>query len=1332
VRSSAFRLAALCLAAAFGAACSSGSPPGADGDGGADGLGGTAPIIVGGGGSSDNTGGTSGGLIGGGGSSGGDGNCQPTTCEAQGKNCGPIVNGCGDIIECGSCSGDQVCGLVELNVCTSPADACVHHTQAQACAGKECGLESDGCGGTIDCGSCPDGQGCGVEEAFQCGVIVGGSATDCAARIESCASVGARCGLIGNGCGGTIDCTAELGACPSGELCGVDEPQQCGTFAACQPLDPSVACADQCGIVSNGCGAEVNGGVIDCEQTAYGCSSGTCGGSGIPNVCGSGGLQTCQPIAKPAACGSAVCGAASDGCGGSHDCGNGTGCASGTECNAGQCVAVQATCNPVSQSAACGLKECGIVGNGCNGTYDCGSCGVGQQCGAITAFQCDVPPGQQGCVARTQQEACAGKECGIALDGCGTGAGHQLSCGGSTCPNGQFCGVVQAFQCDVPPAPPTCVPNGDTCQSEGWACGTFVNNCGTTSSCGSCNSNETCIGGLAGNPTSCVSVAGNDDDACTLCDAVPSCSGQGQLTRLTGRVITPGQTDGSTANQVRVPNAFVYILRNDNLAELPTITSGLPGSNGTACDRCEDQQFGPVLAGDISDANGDWTIEGNIPVGQQFILVTKVGKFRRAQRMTLPANRACLTTAMPTAMSAGADDAAGSLPSNDNPTRLPRTTTDGLGVYIPRIAVSTGDIDAMECVFYKMGLAASQFGNFGGSNRVDLYRGGPSGNQGATLPSTPADSTLYNSLPRLEAYDMVVSDCEGGGWDSGMTQRGNGDDNSQGGKVRQYVNRGGRMFLSHLSFSWVHQNGTTAYPPNATAAQARATGLGQSSTWDTGLSTNTSGTGVVSIIPGNRANVSPRIETFADWMDAEDVANPPGYTFAIKDPRSQNTGINPGTEEFVYRSDGNGRRQQFSFNTPFAAPPEAACGRVAYSGFHVAATVGQGNTPFSGQTFPNHCTSATLGNNGNLTPQEKILLFMLFDLGTCVGDEPDPPECTPSSCGSSCGTVPNGCGGTMNCGGCAGGQVCDDNVCRPQCVPTTCEAEGVICSTIADGCGGSLTCSCDGVCEPIPEATACDGECGYVSDGCSNVYFCGNCPGACTPLTACPQGIDCGVISDNCNGTLNCGSCPQGQLCGAHDANQCDPPTCRPLTCYEVSAGCGMVGNGCGQAIQCGTCPAGQICTVVNGVPNQCAGCVPNTQQAACAGLECGVVGDGCGGIIDCGNCTVQGQVCGAITPNMCDPGATCTPQVCPSGAECGLMGDGCGDTVSCGTCPAGTLCGLNEDYKCGGCTPRTCETAGANCGLIGNGCGGQIDCGECTQGSTCGLGQPNKCAQIR
>ena len=38
------------------------------------------------------------------------GACTPTTCAAQGKNCGTISNGCGGTLTCGSCSSPQTCG----------------------------------------------------------------------------------------------------------------------------------------------------------------------------------------------------------------------------------------------------------------------------------------------------------------------------------------------------------------------------------------------------------------------------------------------------------------------------------------------------------------------------------------------------------------------------------------------------------------------------------------------------------------------------------------------------------------------------------------------------------------------------------------------------------------------------------------------------------------------------------------------------------------------------------------------------------------------------------------------------------------------------------------------------------------------------------------------------------------------------------------------------------------------------------------------------------------------------------------------------------------------
>jgi len=94
-------------------------------------------------------------------------------------------------------------------------------------------------------------------------------------------------------------------------------------------------------------------------------------------------------------------------------------------------------------------------------------------------------------------------------------------------------------------------------------------------------------------------------------------------------------------------------------------------------------------------------------------------------------------------------------------------------------------------------------------------------------------------------------------------------------------------------------------------------------------------------------------------------------------------------------------------------------------------------------------------------------------------------NCMPPT-GRYCGTIGNGCpGGTLECPGCSGADVCRAGLCvgGPSCVPISCDIArgGRYCSTIGDGCGGTLDCggcpnggicggSIRGVCGTLPDS----------------------------------------------------------------------------------------------------------------------------------------------------------------------------------------------------------------------------------------------------------------------
>src|SRR5688572_28506693 len=94
--------------------------------------------------------------------------CKPLSCADQALECGPAGDGCSNIIQCGTCADGLRCGGPGApSKCVAPnGDGGVCTPRTCADQGLESGPSGDGCGGVIECGTCSGGQQCGSDTAY--------------------------------------------------------------------------------------------------------------------------------------------------------------------------------------------------------------------------------------------------------------------------------------------------------------------------------------------------------------------------------------------------------------------------------------------------------------------------------------------------------------------------------------------------------------------------------------------------------------------------------------------------------------------------------------------------------------------------------------------------------------------------------------------------------------------------------------------------------------------------------------------------------------------------------------------------------------------------------------------------------------------------------------------------------------------------------------------------------------------------------------------------------------------------------------------------------------
>ena len=947
---------------------------------------------------------------------------------------------------------------------------------------------------------------------------------------------------------------------------------------------------------------------------------GTSGGFG--NVDGSNNADGSNPNCKKLTCedNKANCGQQSDGCGGTIDCGTCT--KPGETCGGGgvpsQCGSSVPSCTKLTctdQGA-----NCGPIGDGCGGVIDnCGTCtnpdefcggGGPSKCGPGTNGDGGLLDGGGVCVPRTCTDL--GANCGKQSDGCGL----LIDCG--TCTTGTCGGGGVPSQCGTACKPITTCPAGQNC-------GVVADGCGGVVSCGGACTTGTCGGG--GTPNVCGSAA-----ACTtgLCTQQVTCDGGG-TTSISGTVTSPNGTLPIYGALVFVPAAAIQ-----------------PFGPKVSCDQCG-ASVGPVLVSTTTGPDGKFLLP-NVPVSStaagkvnDIPVVVQLGRWRK--QLTVQTT-ACTNKAIPTAATSTTLVGGGARPAPDHTTAaFPRNKADG---DIPLTAISTGNVDGLECVFRKIGIDDAEFTNPSGDGRIRLYQdngavitkgtgtcsvsgaactnfGGSCGNHcsvsgrgcnnvgsqcslrcsvsgnscntsgqscgqnrctsngntcttlgaacdnnrgtcaadtcgGGTCTNagtctqsggTPPASTLYNDPLELEKYDMSIFECVGARQNKTATQQAN---------LRDYANKGGRVYATHFSYVWLYNQG--ASPWNQTASWAA-----DSNSWASAIATlDTS---------------FPKGVAFAQWLNivnglntALPATNPPWNPppkITINEARHDvNDPVVAPAQRWLYTTTTDDPKiasvQHYTFNTDWTKPAAQQCGRVLYSDFHVTTGADTNNI-----VFPNEC------DNNALTKQEKVLAFMLFDLASCVSVAPPTNTCKPLTCadqGIQCGQAGDGCGNIIPCPNCPAGQSCGGggvpNQCgASSCTPTPCPAG--TCGTVADGCGGTSTCA------PCGAGQTCggggSGKCG-TGTGCTKAV----CP---TPAV----GSACGPTADGCGGLLSC-ACPSGTSC---INGKCATSTCTPRTCTAAGANCGQIADGCGGLLDCGVCLAPQECGG-GGIANVCGG----------------------------------------------------------------------------------------------------------------------------------------------
>jgi hypothetical protein len=399
----------------------------------------------------------------------------------------------------------------------------------------------------------------------------------------------------------------------------------------------------------------------------------------------------------------------------------------------------------------------------------------------------------------------------------------------------------------------------------------------------------------------------------------------GKPTTISGVVTAPNGHDP-------IPNAFAYVI--NSRGEFPPTV---------ACELCN-MPVDSVSATTTTKVDGSFTLDiSTEPVSATLEVTVNMGRFRHTGTVSV---QPCMD-------------------NSDADTALPGKAggTDD----IPKIAVATGNQDELDTVLEAMGLDSTV--------GFDCYEGREPPAAGKTLKAlttpcgkraslSPIESLLGNET-MLESYNLVFLSCAPYKFKSLTAAQ----QQQITANLQTWTGKGGRLFVTDNSYDYIAQ----AFP----AAISFLDG-------NTAIDAANEGVGGTSSAPASYAGIINDM-TLASWMSTVGAIPSGSNTLTLNGYLSHwsvvgslpmsTTDVVDATNAVAYGTGpkpsptpGPAATYPQSVKFDIDAPSGGACGRGIYTSYHTLLS-----------------TTSSVDPTVMLSPQERILEYLMFEAGACVG-----------------------------------------------------------------------------------------------------------------------------------------------------------------------------------------------------------------------------------------------------------------------------------------------------------------------------------------------------------